>query len=64
MSNTISPQNLGQAFQVAVARKQLDSISMEGEAAVKLIESSGQMATPKSNYTPPPGLGSMIDVHM
>ena len=64
MSNTIDSQNLGQAFEVAVARKQLDVISMEGEAAVKLIDQSANVATPKGNYSAPLGLGSLIDVHM
>ncbi len=63
MSNTIGSQNFSQAVQVAVARKQQDVLAMEGEAAIKLIDQSAQVASPKSAMQPP-GLGSLIDIHM
>ena len=56
---------LQQAVEVAVLKKGLDTEEMKGEAAVRLIEESGQAVAP-TRVRPGgnPDLGNLIDVYI
>jgi hypothetical protein len=56
---------LAQAIDVAVMKKGLDNVEMQGEAAVKLIEDAGQAAAPRAVRAPKhPDLGNLIDTYI
>ncbi|MBN2340104.1 MAG: putative motility protein [Deltaproteobacteria bacterium] len=62
--NGISPELTGAAIDVAMMKKQKDMIEQQGEAAVELIQSSGNVAPPPAQMVSPPGIGSLIDVYI
>jgi hypothetical protein len=56
---------LQQAIDVAVVKKGLDNVEMQGEAAVKLIDDAGQAAQPKAvRSAKHPDLGHLIDTYI
>ena len=64
---SLKGEALHQAVEVAVLRKGLDAAEMEGEAAVKLIDQSGEVAaSPPAKIRPGghPDLGNLIDTYI
>jgi hypothetical protein len=56
---------LQQAVDVAVLKKGLDNMEMQGEATVKLIEEAGEAAAPKTvRAAKHPDLGNLIDTYI
>ncbi len=56
---------LQQAIEVAVMKKGLDNVEMQGEAAVQLIEDAGQVAAPtRAVKAGHPDLGNLIDTYI
>jgi len=68
MSSAVGPlkgEALQQAVEIAVMRKGLDAVEMEGEAAVELIEQAGQIAPPRrARGGGHPDLGNLIDTYI
>ncbi len=66
-SVSLKGEVLGRALDVAVAKKGLEAIEMQGEAAVDLIEQAGEVA--RSAKAPPvraraSHLGQLIDTYI
>ena len=56
---------LAQAIDVAVMKKGLENVEMQGEAAVQLIENAGQTAAPPPvRSAKHPDLGNLIDTYI
>jgi hypothetical protein len=55
--------NLMQQVQVAVARKALDQQELQGAAAIKMIQSAGQVAAGDPMVAAATGLGGSIDIY-
>lgn len=66
-SISLKGELLGRALDVAVAKKGLETVEMQGEAAVQLIEQAGEVA--KTAKAPPvrahaSHLGRLIDTYI
>jgi len=57
----LSPELTQAAIDVAVARKGLDNMKEQGEAAVELIDSAAVAAPPVARSA---GKGTLVDVYM
>ncbi|MDJ0762195.1 MAG: putative motility protein [Myxococcota bacterium] len=59
----VSGEVLGQAIDVAVLRKGLDVMEANGEAAVELIESAGEVTQKAPPISKSPHLGQLVDFY-
>jgi len=56
---------LAQAIDVAVMKKGLENVEMQGEAAVELIENAGETSHPRAvKAAKHPDLGNLIDTYI
>ena len=56
---------LQQAIEVAVVKKGIENVEMQGEAAVQLIEDAGEVArTQRAVRAGHPDLGNLIDTYI
>jgi hypothetical protein len=62
--SNLKGEALATAIDVAVLKKGFDAQKIEGQAAVELIEESGDVAPPKRAAGQGPHLGQLIDIYV